>query len=99
MRWAPIVRATLALAWAALLFILGIVILFEGPGPLPLPREVFWFLGVAALAAGQFVFAVLVADRWFPRAHRGMIARIEALLLVGFVVALGLAGCVVYWAT
>ena len=95
-RLVPWLRASLAIAWAAVLWILGAVTLLDGPGPLPLPNEAFILLGVAAIAAGQFVFAVLVADRWFPRAHRGLIARIEALMLLTFVLGLLLAGYVVW---
>ncbi len=92
----PWLRASLAIAWAAVLSILGIVTLVDGPGPLPLPHEAFVLLGIAAIAAGQFVFAVLVADRWFPRAHRGLIARAEAVMLLTFVLGLVLAGYVVW---
>jgi hypothetical protein len=94
--WAAAVRGALATAWAGVLFLLGVVVIFEGPGPLPLPREAFWFVGAASLAAGQFVFAVLVADRWFPRAHPWIVLRIEGLLLLTFVVSLVLAGSVVF---
>lgn len=95
-RLVPWLRASLAIAWAAVLWILGIVTLLDGPGPLPLPNEAFILLGVAAIAAGQFVFAVLVADRWFPRAHRGLIARAEAAMLLTFILGLVLAGYVVW---
>lgn len=95
-RFVPMLRASLAIAWASVLWILGAVTLLDGPGPLPLPNEAFILLGVAAIAAGQFVFAVLVADRWFPRAHRGLIARAEALMLLTFVLGLVMAGYVVW---
>lgn len=44
--------------------------------------------GVAGLAAGQFVFMVLVADRWFPRASRRFVRVAEAITFGVFVVGL-----------
>ncbi len=42
------------------------------------------WLGVTALAGGQFVFMVLVSDRLFPRASRPLVLVVEGLTLLVF---------------
>ncbi|MCE7974059.1 MAG: hypothetical protein DYG92_06995 [Leptolyngbya sp. PLA1] len=90
-----------ALAWAGGLVVLGLALLGHGAAGGPLPQVVGGrdWLGLAALAGGLFVFMLLVADRWFPRAAPRAVAILEAavfalfaLTLVGFGVSLsGLA--------
>lgn len=77
------------LAWAGMLSSLGFQWLAQGlpsqPGPVaPL-------LGVAALAAGQFVFLVLVADRCFPRVSPRLRGAIETTSLVVLFTSLAVA--------
>ncbi len=76
----------LGLLWAASLALLGLLALTEGA--LPLPGGVLRWLGLCAIAGGQFVFMVLVADRVFVRTVRGVVLAFEALTLTVFMVGL-----------
>lgn len=89
-----------ATVWAAVMVVGGLWLLAEGPARWPLvPTAAPRLGGVILVAAGQFLFMYLVADRWFPRASRVMTWPLElaaTLVLVGgvvwFVVELGRAG-------
>lgn len=48
-------------------------------------------LGVALAAAGQLVFLVLVADRFFPRANRRLVMVSELVVFVLFLAGLASA--------
>lgn len=76
--------------------LLGLSLLIDGPGPLPLPEHLFTFLGLAAVAGGQFVFMVLVADRAFSRASRRLTFAAELVAFAAFVIGLG-ATMVLVW--
>jgi hypothetical protein len=84
----------MALAWGATLCILGLAWSAESQSALLAPGAVR-AAGLAGLAAGQFVFMVLVADRWFPRASRRFVRVAEAITFgvfaVGLLAALALA--------
>lgn len=82
-------RSVAASLWAGVMIVLGLVVLFDGPGPLPFPRQFFTFLGVAAVAGGQFVFMVLVADRLVRGAHRRVVVMIEVVTFAMFVLGVG----------
>lgn len=84
-----VLRSAAASLWAAVMIILGLVVLFDGPGPLPFPRQLFTLLGVAAVAGGQFVFMVLVADRLLRGAHRRVVVLIEVVTFALFVLGVG----------
>jgi hypothetical protein len=77
----PSLRSLAATIWAGLLVIIGLAVAVDGPGPLPVSRQLFFFLGVAAIAGGQFVFMVLVADQLLRGARRSLIVFLEALTL------------------
>ena len=81
---APVLRAAVCTLWAGVMLVLGIATLVDGPGPVPVPRFTFIFLGSAAVAGGQFVFMVLVADRFFSRASRPMVTALETLAFAVF---------------
>lgn len=66
------------------MIVLGIATLVDGPGLIPVPRFTFMFLGSAAVAGGSFIFMVLVADRFFSRAARGMVAGLETIAFTIF---------------
>ncbi|MFZ4576092.1 MAG: hypothetical protein ACOYN0_17035 [Phycisphaerales bacterium] len=83
------IRSVAASLWAGVMVILGLVVLFEGPGPLPFPPQLFALLGVAAVAGGQFVFMVLVADRLLRGAHRRAVVMIEVGTFALFVAGVG----------
>lgn len=59
-----------AVVWASALFLAGLWLLFSVPGRLPALSAPCQVGGWAAIAAGQFVFMVLVADRLFPLVGR-----------------------------
>jgi len=73
-----LVRAVACSAWAGVMLVLGLATLVDGPGAVPLPRLALWCFGSAAVAGGQFVFMVMVADRFFGRADRRFVIGIEA---------------------
>jgi hypothetical protein len=49
-------------------------------------------LGFASVCAGQLVFMALVADRWFPKARRGVTISLEGVSFGLVAVFLVLAG-------
>lgn len=90
-----------ALLWAAGLVVFGLSLLGADHGPIaPIVRGRGW-LGLAGVAGGLFVFMLLVADRWFPRALPRAVAALEGVVLAVFVLTLAgfgvsLAG---FWGT
>lgn len=88
-----------ATVWAGVMVVAGLWLLADGPGRWPLLPPVAPRLGgVILLAAGQFLFMSLVADRWFPRADRRVVWPLEvaatlilALGAIWFVLEIGLA--------
>jgi hypothetical protein len=59
----------LASTWAGVLVLAGVWAITAGVDRLPALRG-FWLAGgVTVIAMGQFVYAVLVADRLFPHAR------------------------------
>ena len=88
-----------ATIWAGAMVVGGLWLLAQGPARWPLVPPVAPRLGgVILLAAGQFLFMYLVADRWFPRASRRMVWPLEIaatlILVLGvawFVLEIGLA--------
>ncbi len=84
----------MALVWGATLCVLGLAWASDSQTSLLAPGAIR-AAGLAGLAAGQFVFMVLVADRWFPRASRRFVRVAEAItfgvFVVGLVAALTLA--------
>ncbi len=77
-----------ALLWAAGLVVVGSMLLDAADGPLAsVVRGRLW-LGLAGVAAGLFVFMLMVADRWFPRALPRAVATLEAAVFAVFVLAL-----------
>lgn len=83
-----------AAAWAWVMVALGLVSLTEWSGAFPLTRGLFGIGGVMLIAAGEFVFAALVADRVFPRASRRLTGGFE--LAAGVCVAVA-AVLGVFW--
>ncbi|MBK9189009.1 MAG: hypothetical protein IPM33_08645 [Phycisphaerales bacterium] len=79
----------LAILWAGVMSLLGLIVLADGPGALPVPDALFSFLGLGAVSGGQFVFMVLVADRLFPAASRRMAVLAEGVALALFVLGIG----------
>src|SRR5262245_50187989 len=83
-----LVMTTAAIAWASLMLFGGLFVLTRGMGHLPVPLEVARGLGIAAVGGGQFLFMVLVADRSFPRASRGLVLVLECAAFLVFAVGL-----------
>lgn len=79
-----------ATVWAGVMVVDGLWLLADGPARWPLVPPVAPRLGgVILVAAGQFLFMYLVADRWFPRASRALVWPLElaatGVLVVGVV--------------
>jgi hypothetical protein len=83
--------SAVATVWAAVMTLLGLHALTEGPGMLPLSVDSTRALGIAALAGGQFVFMSLVADRWFSHAHARLVLLLEGAVVLVFGVGLGMS--------
>lgn len=83
-----LVRTILFTVWSALLAIAGLAAL-GGPVTGAWIRTHGFWLGLAALCAGQFVFMAAVADRWFPYADRRLVALAEGGVFVGLLISVG----------
>ncbi len=59
-----------ASAWALMMVVGGAWLVLHRDSPWPLPPGAAVVAGVFCIAAGEFLFMCLVADRWFPRALR-----------------------------
>ena len=88
-----VVLMLMSLAWAMLMLLLGLGLMFLGAGFVPLPVWASWFLGMSGIAGGQFVFMVLVADRFVPRAPRSLVGTAELGAFVLFVIGIAAVAC------
>lgn len=79
--------------WAMVLVIGGAVVASHPPAAWDWMGPAARFGGFAAIAGGQFVFLVIVADRLCPGANRGVVASVEGIS--GGLFALSLAGTLV----
>lgn len=90
--WGRLAGRIFALLWAVGMGVLGLGMLVGSSSPIIAPGSpAAPSLGIAGVAGGWFVFLVLVADAWFPRAWRGLAVGSEALALVVFLCSLGFA--------
>lgn len=81
------VLLTTSWAWATLLVVGGASLAVSPPSGLgPWKSASMSLAGLAGIAAGVFVFEVIVADRLFPRARRKLTLSVEiasgALMLI-----------------
>ena len=83
--------AASATPWALLLAVGGLWLCAVGAERWPAMASPCRLGGIASLAAGQLVFACLVADRLFPGADRRLVAWVE----IGTCAALFLTLCLV----
>lgn len=79
--------AATATAWGGALLAGGLWIALHGRRWVDAPGEVLELVGLAAASGGLFVFMVLVADRWFPRANRRWVVVVEWATFVLFAAA------------
>lgn len=79
--------------WAMVLVIGGAVVAAAPPSAWGWMGGAARLAGLTAIAGGQFVFLVVVADRVCPGANRGVVASVEGI--AGGLFALGLVGVVV----
>lgn len=91
-----VVRFVAATAWAAVLVLSGLWVMFSVPMQVPILKP-SWCVpfGLAVAAGGQFVFMILVADRMFPSADRRLVGLIEAACFLAFVGGVGLTAWLV----
>jgi hypothetical protein len=83
-----------ATLWAFVLAVGGLWLALEGPARWPLVAPIGARVSGAVLFfAGQFLFMYLVADRWFPKARRGLTWPLE--LAATLAMTAGLAWIVV----
>lgn len=87
-----VVRITAATLWASVLSVTGLWAMLSASHEWPMFGPVWMVAGAAAIAAGLFVFMVLVADRLVPSASRRLVVTAEMVVMVSFV--LGLAATV-----
>lgn len=78
--------------WAMVLVIGGAVVASSPPQAWGGVGPAVRMAGLSAIAAGQFVFLVAVADRLCPGANRAVVASVE--LIAGATFALGLLGTI-----
>lgn len=74
-----------AVPWAATLTVGGLWLALTASVRWPQMAPALISAGIAAIAAGQLVFAVCVADRCFPRVSRSLGAAIEIVALAALV--------------
>lgn len=82
-----------ATPWALLLTVAGLWLATIGASQWPSMATACRLGGLASLAAGQFVFACLVADRVFPAADRRLVLGFEILTCLALL--LGVLGVIV----
>ncbi len=82
--------------WAALLVVGGLLLpsILRRAWPAAGPSAAL--LGLTVVAAGQYVFLTVVADRLFPRASRRLVAGMEVALGAVMVALAGVAGVVAF---
>lgn len=76
--------------WAITLILMGVK-LAVSPWP-AVPRESALWFGIASIAAGEFLFMYIVADRLFPNRRRFLTDLVEQATAGIFVLGLGLSG-------
>lgn len=76
--------------WAITLILMGVK-LAVSPWP-EIPRESALWFGIASIAAGEFLFMYIVADRVFPNRRRVLSDLLEQATAGIFVLGLGLSG-------
>ena len=76
--------------WAITLILMGVK-LAVSPWP-EIPRESALWFGIASIAAGEFLFMYIVADRAFPNRRRVLSDLLEQATAGIFVLGLGLSG-------
>jgi len=79
--------------WAGLLVVGGAMLSTQGAATWPGMQNVVVAAGLSGVAGGFFVFSVIVADRIFPHAHRGLVIGLETLS--GLALLFGLLAIVV----
>lgn len=79
-----VLRVLLATGWAGLLVLAGLWSIAVGTERLPALGQGWWVLGLTAVSMGQFVFAVLVADRLFPHASVRLTMAVEGTAAAAF---------------
>ncbi|MBY0114266.1 MAG: hypothetical protein K2Y21_15750 [Phycisphaerales bacterium] len=83
-------RTFLFTAWALLLAAAGLVLLHRSLSGVVddswIGRQGFW-IGIAGLCAGQFIFMAAVADRLFPAADRRISGAGEAVVFLSLLAA------------
>lgn len=89
-------RFIAATAWAAVMVLSGLWVIFSVPTQVPILKP-SWCVasGLAVAAGGQFVFMILVADRLFPSADRRLVGLVEAACFLAFVGGVGLTAWLV----
>lgn len=75
--------AGLGALWAGLLVVGGALLAASSDRWWPGLALVAWLLGATVIAAGEYVFVVMVGDRLFPGASRSVVAAIELTLGIG----------------
>lgn len=97
-RYTLLLLAASATPWGLLLSVGGIWLIVIGAEAWSGMAGACRTGGVASIAAGQLVFACLVADKWFPGANRRLVGWVEiltcAVLLVAVVMLVGRMGSV-----
>ncbi|MDX2116170.1 MAG: hypothetical protein SFZ24_11220 [Planctomycetota bacterium] len=78
------------LAWSGCLVLVGLHALSRGPAGTP-ARDVLLCLGIAAIAAGNFVFMEVVADRIVRPARHWPIDAVQTLTALSMLGGLGAA--------
>lgn len=76
--------------WAITLVLMGVK-LAVSPWP-EVPRESALWFGIASIAAGEFLFMYIVADRVFPRRRKVLSDLLEQTTAGVFVLGLGMSG-------
>lgn len=88
--------SAVGLTWGGAMWVFGLSTIAAPPWWLGAGSPARLLAGAACIAGGQFVFMVLAADRWFPRAMPRARAFAELTLLAVFVAA-SIAAVGVMW--
>jgi hypothetical protein len=89
--------AASATPWALLLSVGGLWLCTIGAERWPAMSGPCRLGGIASVAAGQLVFACLVADRFFPGADRRLVGWVEILTSTSLLIAVMLVLARVCW--
>ncbi len=82
------VRIVAATLWSSVLSITGLWAMLSASREWPMFGPAWIVAGLAGVAAGLFVFMVLVADRLVPHASRRLVVTAEMIVMVSFVLCL-----------